>query len=161
MDKFSQSDIILKKIYATMSSEQKFAYLYTIMAFLSFADNESDDENETFEENSLIFMQMAILLDDTLKLIGMSQDDMNSAVSFFEDKILGPVDYLKEVDPLVLDSLLFVCSCIVESKKTEYKGHNIKNLAKEFLYDYFGRLNYSKEKVNTTINRIMSFYPNN
>ncbi len=160
MNNSSQEDIVLKKIYATMSSEQKYAYLYTIFSFLSFADDEDSEDNETLEENSLIYMQMTILLDDTFNMIGVSQDDINNVFSYFDYKLLGPVDYLKGVDSLILDSLLFVCSCIVESKKTEYKGHNIKNLAKEFLYDYFGQLNYSKEKVNTTINRILSFFPN-
>ena len=103
---------------------------------------------------------MAILLEDNLNLIGMTIDDLSSAMTFFDNQILSPGDYLRGTDSLILDSLLFVCSCIVETKKTEYKGHNIKRLAKEFLYDYFGQLNYSKEKVDGTINKILSLFPN-
>lgn len=160
MDYNSQSDIILKKLFATMSIEQKYAYLYVISAFLTFADDEDSADIETLEENSLIYMQMAILLDDNLNLIGMTQDDISSAITFFDTKILSPIDYLKGIDSLILDSLLFVCSCIVETKKTDYKGHNIKELAKEFLYDFFEQLNYSKEKVDSTIAKILSSFPN-
>ena len=105
-----------------MSIEQKYAYLYTILAFLTYADDEDSEDIETLEENSLIYMQMAILLDDNLNLIGMTQDNLSSALSFFDNQMLSPVDYLRGVDSLILDSLLFVCSCIVETKKTEYKG---------------------------------------
>lgn len=143
-----------------MSIEQKYAYLCTISTFLNFADDEDNEDNETLEENSLVYMQMAILLDDTLSWIGMTQDDIFDALSFFETEILTPVDYLRGLDSLILDSLLFVCSCIVESKKVLFNGKNIKKLAKEFLYDYFLRLNYSKEKVDVTINKILSYFPN-
>ena len=143
-----------------MSIEQKYAYLYTIFAFLNFADDEDSEDNDTLEENSLIYMQMAILLDDNLNLIGMTQDNLISVFSFFDNQILSPVDYLRGVDSLILDSLLFICSCIVETKKTEYKGHNIRRLAKDFLFDYFAQLNYSKDIVDSTINKILSFFPN-
>ena len=160
MDNSSNSDILLKKLFATMSIEQKYAYLYTIFAFLTYAEDEDSEDIETLEENSLIYMQMTILLDDNLNLIGMTQDNLSSALSFFDNQMLSPVDYLRGVDSLILDSLLFVCSCIVETKKTEYKGHNIRRLAKDFLFDYFAQLNYSKDKVDSTINKILSFFPN-
>ena len=160
MDNNKSSDILLKELFATMSNEQKYAYLYTISAFLTFADDGDSDDFATLDENSLIYLQMAILLEDNLNLIGMTIDDLSSAMTFFDNQILSPGDYLRGTDSLILDSLLFVCSCIVETKKTEYKGHNIKRLAKEFLYDYFGQLNYSKEKVDGTINKILSLFPN-
>ena len=150
-----KDEFISDVIFAQMTKEQKYAYIYTIEAFLSFADNAPVNK----EMNATKMAQLQSIhatYDYSLKILGLKEKDIDKAISFFDNNFLiTPQVCLKQIkEYLVTDSLLFICYQITETKDGIVNGQEIKSLAKDFLYDYFGNLGYSPEKIDETISKI-------
>jgi hypothetical protein len=150
-----KDDFISNVIFAKMTREQKYAYIYTIESFLSFADNTPENIDKDMTD---IVKKQGILAtyNYTLKLLNLKEEDIDKAISFFDnDYLITPIECLKQINEyLVTDSLLYICYQITETKEGVVNGQEIKELCKDFLYDYFGDLGYSQEKIDETISKI-------
>lgn len=149
--------ILENEVFSKMTKEQKYAYIYTIEAFLSFADNALDDNENTLEGAEL--QNIFSLYNYTLELLDLKEEDIDDAIAYFDSNfIITPIEYLKKIeDHIITDSLLFVCYQIVETKRGQSNGQDINKLANEFFRDYFGNLDYSSERIDETISKIKRF----
>ena len=158
----TEKDMIIERVcFSRLSREQKFSYICTIESFLTFADNIKEEiiERKQDEDDSLQIAMTENLCQYVLKLLSMTPDEIDDAISFFDDQFWRkPQDYLKEIDDhLVLDSLLYVCAKIADTKRGEYNGHDIHKAAKDFLFCYFGELGYTPDKIKQTLLKINSY----
>lgn len=154
----NEKDRILEnEVFSNMTKEQKYAYIYTIESFLSFADNALDDNENKLEGAEL--QNIFTLYNYTLKLLDLKEEDIDDAIAYFDSNfIISPIEYLKKIeDHIITDSLLFVCYQIVETKRGQSNGQDINKLAKEFFCDYFGKLGYSSERIDETLSKIKRF----
>ena len=153
-----KDDLLKMYVFGKMTIEQKYAYVYTMELFYTFADNvrrEKNDAKQTSEEESQN-MIAGEFVNYGLNLLSLKTEDVDSAIKYFDDRLyLSPQDYLKEIkDKSILDSLLYICSKIADTKKGVYNGKDINKMAKDFLNDFFGELGYTSELLDQTISKI-------
>ena len=155
----NEKDLIIKEeIFGKLTKEQKYAYIYTLEAFFTLADNVRDkivvDNKSEVEE--IQETMIASISDYTLTLLSMTPEDADKAIEFFDEHFYkSPQDYLKEIeDHVVLDGLLFSCAKVVETKRGFYNGQDINKMANDFLHDLFGDLGYTSEMIEQTISKI-------
>ena len=155
----AEKDIIIKnEVFGKLTKEQKYAYIYTLEAFFTLADNVRDkivvDNKSEVEE--IQETMIASISDYTLTLLSITPEDAEKAIDFFDDHFYkSPQDYLKEIeDHAVLDSLLFSCAKVVETKQGYYNGQDINKMANDFLRDFFKELGYTSEMIEQTISKI-------
>lgn len=170
--RFSSNDVAIsqdKQLFGGLTREQKYAYIFTIETFRTFADNvppQNDDEYSEIESERL-GLYLDNILNRCLSLLSMTPDNLDDAISYMNNTMPNPQVYLKEIDFRIKDSLLFFCYKIAETKKGIYNGENINKLAKDYLYDFFEDLGYTPDKIEETIIEIKNWpvgnsnWPNN
>lgn len=144
-----------KQLFGGMTKEQKYAFLYSIEIFHTFANNLSQDNDwYSKHESERVNLYLDNILDRCLSLLSMTHDDEVDAISYMDKSLNNPQFYLKDIDYRIKDALLFYCYKIVETKKGNYNGEDINKHAKDFLYDYFGELGYTPDGIEETIKEI-------
>ena len=157
----AEKDIIIKnEVFGKLTKEQKYAYIYTLEAFFTLADNVRDEivvENKS-KNDEIQEIMISSISDYNLTLLSMTPEDVDKAIDFFDEHFYkSPQDYLKEIeDHVVLDSLLFSCAKVVETKRGFYNGQDINKMANDFLHDLFGDLGYTSEMIEQTISKIQA-----